>query len=199
MQPKIVGLCGVARSGKDTTFSIIKSILNEKNIQIERVALADPLKDICDPFLIQNFGVSIFDCSPKLKEMFRPFLVWFGKMKRIESFGTYWTSLASKKINSLIKQGKSVCVTDCRYCEYEKDEDYWLQYELNGSLIYISREDETGKIIKPVNEDELRFDPIMKKRSNYHIHQKYTSDINYKNNKKLRKKVLKVVEKIWNT
>ena len=41
----MIGLTGVARSGKDTFYSILKRYLEEKSIKSQRLAFADALKN----------------------------------------------------------------------------------------------------------------------------------------------------------
>ena len=59
---KIKGTSGLARSGKDTLCNLISRYLSEKNIESQRIALADKLKDDLKDFLLEKFNINyIFD------------------------------------------------------------------------------------------------------------------------------------------
>ena len=56
-----IGLCGFARCGKDTMYSILTNMLNDVGIQTQRIAFADELKKDCDEFLKEDSNVNITD------------------------------------------------------------------------------------------------------------------------------------------
>ena len=153
---KLVGIGGVARAGKDTFCKILIDILKEKGMDGKRFAFADTLKDELNPFLIEKFGVDVWNCSSEEKEAIRPMLVAYGKCKRIMSQGTYWTSIVSDKMKDQIGYSKKTIpiVTDVRYQEYKNDEGAWIK-KMGGVLIHITRESVIERwepsIGKPVN------------------------------------------------
>ena len=57
---KVVGISGLARSGKDSFYFFAKDKLKEKGINSCRMAFADELKNECDDFLKDNLGISSF-------------------------------------------------------------------------------------------------------------------------------------------
>jgi hypothetical protein len=163
----IIGLTGVARSGKDSTCTILKQLFLPRNLV--RVALADCLKEDCYDFLMDRLQINVFDCSDEDKANIRPFLVWYGKMMRKATNGRYWIEKANIKVKKIIKEGGIPCITDIRYAnDYPCDELCWIKQELNGKLIHISRMI-NGKILQAPNEDEAYNDPILKQQSDFQI------------------------------
>jgi dephospho-CoA kinase len=150
---KILGISGVATSGKDTLCQLIIEYFKTKNIECKRLALADKLKEDLFPFIKEKFNINIFDPNAEEKRITRPILVSYGKAKRILSEGKHWTNLLEKNVRELQKENIVPIVTDIRYHEYPEDEYFWLK-KLNGILVHISRYDTIGSIIKPANIEE---------------------------------------------
>lgn len=178
---KIIGLTGVAGCGKDTFFSILK-----EKIKCKRLSLADELKNDVRSWCIEHYGIDPVSCTREEKEIIRPFLVFHGTQKRQQTQGRYWIEKAHKKISLLNMVGPEIdylVVTDIRYCDFEKDELYWLKNELKGSLVHVSlydrpfvlleKEQQDFKIDKvfalPANSEEARNDPRLKDAADYTV------------------------------
>lgn len=164
MHNKIIGVSGCARSGKDTFFNILKKYLPE----VEQVALAYELKKDLDDFVKSKIGISVFTDETKDKSLIRGLMVEYGKIKRQQTEGTYWTCLAQKKINEILRRDQIPVITDVRYDIYPKDEFHWLKNENNGVLVHITRmfgEDE----IPPANEEESINNEKLKTKADYSI------------------------------
>lgn len=164
MYNKIIGVSGCARSGKDTFFNILKKYLPE----IEQVALAYELKKDLDEFVKSKIGVSVFTDETKDKTLIRGLMVEYGKIKRQQTEGTYWTCLAQKKVNDILRSDKIPVVTDIRYDIYPKDEFHWLKDQNNGVLVHVTRmfgEDE----IPPANEEEAINNEKLKTKADFSI------------------------------
>jgi len=163
---KVIGLTGVARSGKDTFCKTLIDLFKEKDICAKRFAIADALKDDINPFLISKFGIDVFNCSAEQKEFIRPMMVAYGKCKRKETEGKYWTSILENKIKN--DNCDIAIITDVRYCEFEKDEAHWIKNVMSGKLIHISRVDKieiwepcickkiNGDTVKSFGENDIR-------------------------------------------
>ena len=108
---KIIGISGVARSGKDTLCNLISRYLSEKNIESQRIALADKLKDDLKDFLLEKFSINILSPTPEEKTLLRPILVSYGKVKRSLTKGKYWTSMLEDHLDTLKKE-KVVAIID---------------------------------------------------------------------------------------
>ena len=172
MKPKIIGLSGVAGSGKDLFFEILSEHVNCK-----RFSLGDQLKSELREYCMFHFGIDPLNCSRKEKNLIRKTLVAHASIKRHLSKGRYWI----EKVDPLIKDhffqqvrddklDEYCCITDIRYNQYGNDEVSWLKNELGGVLVHIS----LFKIINsqkvfvgPANEDEASQDASLKENADY--------------------------------
>jgi len=161
----LIGVTGVAQAGKDSFFLLAKEYLNSLNIKCDRIALADNLKNDLKSFIKEKLGIDIFNHSKEEKELVRDLMVAYGKIKRQQTEGKYWTDLVKKEIDQKIKDKIIVFVTDVRYAYYPEDELSWVRTYKNNFLIHISRLDKSGLIIPPRNQEEAENDPILKKNA----------------------------------
>lgn len=156
----IIGLCGSARSGKDTFFDFAEKIFSKEGVTLKRLAFADILKEEMDDFLTSRFGISAFTSSTKEKTLIRPIMVSYGEAKRNISNGTYWIDKVKPKAEGSRKKGEVTVITDVRYLNELK----WLKSIDNGSSIYIEREG-----IAPANREEEKNDPLLRQYSDVNI------------------------------
>lgn len=170
MKTRIIGLTGLAGSGKDLFFTLLSQKMNCK-----RYAFADELKREAYDFVKNQYGIDLLLCSREEKETIRPFLVTHGAIKRKQTDGRYWIDKITKTIDDslLTDGGKTLyCVTDIRYNERERDEASWLKNEMKGKLVHISKFSTSffgKKFIVPPNEEEARNDPSLKEISDYSL------------------------------
>ena len=165
MNTNIIGLSGVAGSGKDLFFEImLKKIPN-----LKKLSLASALKSELREELLRDYGVDINDCTREEKNKVRQRLVDYATEKREETGGRHWI----EKLNDLTQKTKEpICVTDIRYDDYEFDEVHWLKRELGGVLVHIQRFDflnNNKKFIEGANEEERRNDPKLKAKADYSL------------------------------
>lgn len=163
---KLIGISGNASSGKDSLYLILEEILNNKQIKIEKISLADKLKIDLFEFIKLKTGISVFTNDRKQKEIIRPIMVSYGKAKRILSNGQYWISLINNKVKECISNKIIPIITDVRYDEYPKDEFSYI-LENNGILIYVERIDANGNIIPPANIEEETNNIKLKSQAHY--------------------------------
>jgi len=187
---KPIGISGYARVGKDTLFSLFEKYANEINVKVKRVGLADALKKDLKPFIKENFNYDIDNVNDYEKELIRPLMVAYGKCKRSQSLGKYWTSKVQSEIDTCISNNIIPIITDIRYMEYPEDEFFWLKEKNKGILIYLSR-----LKIKPANIEEKENINLIKKHADYSIKWK-TENKNYYNI--LYKKYYKFIKDIIN-
>lgn len=154
----IVGITGLARSGKDTLFKFLSDKLKENNISSKRLAFADELKEECDDFLKKNIGISAFTEKNSEKEIIRPFLVCYGTKVRRRLNKNCWIDRLSRKLKDS-PSNNYVFITDVRY----ENEIEWVKSQ-GGKTIHIERH---GNIAP--NEEELKNDPILKNMSQYRV------------------------------
>ena len=143
----VIGLSGVAGSGKDTFFEMLA-----ERMACKRVSLGDALKEEVYDWTLKHYQINSLKCSRQDKEKIRPFLVFHGGRKRAQTSGRYWIDLTDKRIarNAL---DYTTVITDIRYDDYENDELDWLRNELGGTLVHISQwqwftDDKEGAKIK---------------------------------------------------
>lgn len=167
---KVIGISAhAARSGKDTFAKCLQIVLTEKGKKVAIRSLATPLKEKINPFFLEEFGIDIFTCSNQDKEFVRPLLVAYGKARRLQTNGKFWTGLMDIEINKLRKEEYDyVIVPDIRYCEYDGDEGEWVKKD-GGILFYISLVLGDGERLPPPNEDEERNSPLLEGMANFKI------------------------------
>ena len=200
-----IGIGGVAGCGKDTFFQLAKQILEKEDLSIQRLSIADHLKEDLRDFIKDKFDIDPTDCTRSEKDRIRPLLVTYGMLKREGSYGRYWIEKVDDYIKSLSITRKTLfIVTDLRFSYYEKDETYWLQEQKRGIVIHLSRFEEEinseGEKIKnfivPANEEERMHDPLVKVRADYKFQFPTldTNDDQFMNN--LKPKVRSALNKI---
>jgi dephospho-CoA kinase len=161
---KIIGISGVATSGKDTLCSLIARHLSSKNIKSQRLALADNLKNDLKDFICNKFDINILEASSQEKTLIRPIMVAYGKVRRTLSKGKHWTNMLDRDIEELTNEKTVPIITDIRYMEYPEDEFFWLKSR-NGILVHISRLDINGNLITPANLEEKENDIKIKEKA----------------------------------
>lgn len=165
MNKIILGVGGKARAGKDTLCQIILSEMKMRGFSAKRIALADALKQEINPYLVDKYGIDIFNCSPEEKEKVRPELIELGRTRRLESEGTFWTNIVSREAQKCDEQ--FIIVPDIRYNVYENDEAAWVRR--NGILIHLAKYTLNGeeKIYYKSNDEEEGNDPKVKQAADY--------------------------------
>jgi len=159
----ILGLSGVANSGKDTFFSLLS-----QKLPFQRFALADELKILLRPKLLEKYNIDILNCSREEKNTVRDELVHFAKQKRLDSYGKFWTEILTKKI--LESDHQYICITDIRHNFFINDEVFWLKNTLGGYLVDIaSYNPNTGAFAQPPNEEESFHYPKVKQAADYFV------------------------------
>ena len=175
---KIIGISGVARSGKNTFGNIAQDIFIKNGYEPIQVAFADLLKNEVDHMLTNNnFNLSAYTSDSKQKENIRPLLVWWGMARRLTSNGSYWIDKVDKYILGTLQnwhaKGYSDNIvfinTDCRF---SNEVDYI--HSRGGKIIHIKKYEmrEASQMepglsnkcyIQPPNDEERKNDPIVQK------------------------------------
>lgn len=163
-----IGIAGVARSGKDSLALEIENLIRSyKGKTIYKTSLAKPLKEDCKDFIKQYLGLDVFTDKNEEKAVFREFLVWYGKVKRQQTEGKYWTNLLDQRVQTF--QPDICIVPDIRYQQYEQDEVSWLKSKPQNVLIHLQRIAINGEIVPPANMDESINDSIIQNSADYKI------------------------------
>jgi len=143
----IIGLCGHARSGKDTFCELAKAFLSEKEVGAARVAFADQLKKDLDELCRHKIGCSAFTDDPEEKKIIRPLLVTYGTdvMRKLDE--NCWIDKLEKNLYLHQQMQLLPIVTDVRY----PNEMEWVRKH-NGA-----------------NKEEKVNNSILKKGADYRI------------------------------
>lgn len=179
---KLIGISGLAGDGKDSLCNMLRDLFEEMGYEFERIALADSIKEECKEALLSLYGIDPIICSREDKSKIRDFLVFHGKVKRIETRGAHWTNKISKTISELAKtkNDRIICVPDIRHAEYENDEVYWLKKN-GGILIHVKKYSiESASPFKktfsiPVNNQEATHTPKVEALADYVLEWQDTS------------------------
>ena len=156
---KLVGICGLARCGKDSFYNFSKPFFESAGKKHKRYAFADALKQEADELLTKYVGISAFTEKQIEKEIIRPFLVTYGTHIRRKLEPDCWINKIQDDVLADLDQEIYVFVTDVRF-ENEID---WI-HEMGGETVHITR---SGNIAP--NQEELDNDPILKNKSRNHI------------------------------
>ena len=182
---RIIGISGVAGSGKDTFFNLLQSYLNSRDIGCIKVSLANCLKEDLRDFCLSNYKIDPTNCKRSDKNLLRPLMVFHGTTMRGLSNGRHWIN----KVDPLIKDKKHKnsikVITDIRFNQYKRDEVNWLRNEIGGVLVHLRQYSEfknieTGKTQKdflhPANIYEEINDPQIRENADYKLDWKKVSD-----------------------
>ena len=161
----LIGIAGVAGSGKDTFAEIIKKVFESNGFEVNCLSFAKKLKEEVAEVSKSMYGIDTTNCTREEKNLIRPLLLAHGAIMREKTKGQYWIN----GIKDLVSNDKINIITDVRFCEYECDEVDWIQSN-NGIVVHITRFfEENGEriYISPDNEYEKRNNKILKNRANY--------------------------------
>jgi|TARA_R110000751_G_scaffold55_1_gene223 hypothetical protein len=174
MSNKIIGISGVAGSGKDLFFDLLSNFR-----KCRKISLAKALKEEVAPWTKKHYGIDATNCSREDKEVIRPLLVFHANVKRGCTYGRYWINIVNENIKKLkLDDDEILVITDIRFDHYDQDEVFWLKKELKGSLIHISNyvtvesDDCSPPVIiahGPANDAEKTNDPKLKLQADYSI------------------------------
>lgn len=171
---QILAFTGIAGAGKDLAYQLLSQYINCK-----RVALADELKREMRPFILDRFSIDLLNCSRAEKDLVRPLLVEYARIKRQQTNGRYFIDKITDYVKS-VSFNSTVVITDLRHCVYERDELYWLKNELKGSLIHIKKHKLINNVKvyteSPISDERLN-DPILEKSADHCIDWPETNDL----------------------
>jgi len=166
----MIGITGLARSGKDTLAINLKTII-EKDLkcEVKFYSFASAIKGQLEDFLERYYDISPFSEDTDKKNITRPIMVAHGEQMK-KCFGEdVWLKEVVKQIekDKTLKKNIFPIITDVRF-DFEANK----VQEKGGIVIHISRIDNS-----PPNEIEAKNDPIVKKIANYeHTWPSYSPD-----------------------
>jgi len=183
--PKIIGISGVARCGKDTFFLLSTKRLNKSGQKTVRCAFADAVKQDCHQLLVKKAGISAFTQDNEQKKLIRPLLVAYGHdlMRKLDP--EYWIKRIELSLAVAEQINGTQFITDVRYV----NEVEFIKKK-GGKIIHIEQEG-----CKPANEEEAENDPLIKDMADLCVKWKHVGDDNLN---KLQTQVTKSLNKISN-
>lgn len=156
---KLIGICGYARSGKDTFFNRASLALSKDGKKARRIAFADALKKELDPLLLKTMNISAFTEDSEEKELIRPLLVTYGTDLRRKVNPNCWIEAVQNQVIHHLEQNEYVFITDVRY----ENEAEWVKMN-NGILVHVQRDG-----VGPANHEEHRQYIRMKKHIHFNV------------------------------
>ena len=161
----LIGIAGVAGSGKDTFGKIIGNVFENSGGKVNYLSFAAKLKAEVSEISKKLYNIDPTNCTREEKNLIRPLLLAHGAIMREKTQGQYWIN----SIKNLIIENNINIITDVRFCEYECDEVDWIQSN-GGIVVHITRFfEENGQriYIMPDNEYEKRNDKTLKNKADY--------------------------------
>ena len=180
---KLIGISGLARSGKDSFYEMASELLGSMNIVSKRYAFADSLKEECDQLLTNNVNISAFTSNDKEKRIIRPLLVTYGTEIRRKLNPNCWIEKIQSSVKKDISLNKVVFITDVRF----PNEQEWV-HQLKGDSVHVTREG-----IRPPNRDEEVNNPILFRGSSYNIN---WGNFNKQNIEKSKEAISRIMKSI---
>ena len=145
MSDRIIGICGPARSGKDTLADSFVEIFKEYKVKTQKLSFAKELKYECKSFVKRTLGIDIFTEVTEEKDIIRPLLVTWGTHVRRKLNDNVWIDALAKRMHS----NKIIIISDVRF----ENEFNWIK-ERGGKIIFINRTLPDGTLVPNANEEE---------------------------------------------
>ena len=175
----LVGVSGVARSGKNLFCDMVIDELAKQGYIGKQFALADALKRDCEGFLRDKCDLDVYSDDTQLKSLFREYLVWYGDLRRKQTNGRHWIETMDNTIAET--ECDVAIVSDVRYAHYQNDELGWVLFEHEGLLVHLRRYEKSSSAVieadgtvkfdyvKPPNEHERINDPKLRDGAHFQL------------------------------
>jgi len=152
----MIGISGLARSGKDTLAKHLAKIIESNlGVEVRILSFADRIKWQMKDVINDHYGISPYTEDTAEKQIIRDMLVCHGEtMKKIHG-KTIWADLIIDNINKN-KEKFFPIISDVRF-DFEAER----VKEEGGTVLHISK---IGN--KPPNDIEAKNDPLVKAISN---------------------------------
>jgi hypothetical protein len=182
----IIGICGNARSGKDTMADLIIEILADNKIRSFKTSFADEVKEECRDLLMKTIGIDSFTEETEDKNIIRPLLVTWGTEIRRKLNPNIWI----EKLQGKLKNDSVAIISDVRFLnEFE-----WIKKN-GGYCIFIDRVKEDGSQIPPANNLEEENNLILRQKCDFHV---TWVSVGESNKKSLKAVVVEVLNAVIN-
>lgn len=147
----MIGISGLARSGKDTLARNLSEIIKaDMGVEVKIFSFADIIKCQMHQFLSEYYGIDSFTEKTEEKNIIRDLLVAHGEtMKKVHG-NKFWADAVIQEIKE----------SDEKFFPIIPDVRFYFEVEVikneNGQVIHISK---IGN--KPPNDTEAKNDPIV--------------------------------------
>jgi hypothetical protein len=179
----IIGICGNARSGKDTMADLMIEVLADIGVKAKKIALADELKEECRDLVWKNLGIDVFTSDSQEKNIIRPLLVTWGTHVRRKLDPDVWIKKAVEKMTG----DELIIISDIRF----QNELEWLRSK-DSYCFFVERIGENGEVVPPANEEEAVNSPLLKENSDFQLSWATVGDDNVQI---LKSVIVEIIEK----
>ena len=90
----LIGIAGVAGSGKDTFARVIAKVFEDSGAEVNYLSFAAKLKSEVAGISKKLYDIDPTDCSRDEKNLIRPLLLAHGAIMREKTAGQYWINLS---------------------------------------------------------------------------------------------------------
>lgn len=156
MKNRIIGICGPARSGKDTLADSFISIFKEYKVKTQKLAFSKELKYECKSFVKKTLGIDVFTEITEEKNIIRPLLVAWGTHVRRKLDDNVWINALEKRMHS----NKIIIISDVRF----ENEFNWIKNQ-GGKIVFVDRVYADGTLVQNANDDEEVNNSFLKKNA----------------------------------
>tara|TARA_Y100000361_G_scaffold147438_1_gene158976 strand:- start:343 stop:927 length:585 start_codon:yes stop_codon:yes gene_type:complete len=158
----MIGISGLARSGKDTLAGCLKKIIEKEfNCKVEIVSLAKQLKSDLSKVIACNFHFQSDTDDTEDKNLIRPILVAYGEAMKSKWGDDVWVKKLDESLKSRVDK-KFYIVADVRF-DFEAD---YFKDNREATMIHISK---NGNEM-PLNDVEKVNDPLVKSKCDLQHH-----------------------------
>jgi len=174
--PIIIGIGGLAMSGKDTFVKIAKKILKYNGYSCIKLAFADALKEELNTFTRKYYNVSVWTNDTKEKNLIRRSMVSHGCIMR-DIDAKYWIKKIDQAIENIHFNEDIVFIGDCRF----PNEVDWVHEKWGGWVVHLKKYTimevceghghyEFEKVFdKAPNEEEAKNDPLVEVQADFKL------------------------------
>jgi hypothetical protein len=150
----MIGISGLARSGKDTLARAISCFVKkELGKDVKFYSFARELRLDCEALFQKHLGCSAFSEDPNDKKIIRDILVAYGESMKKKHGKDIWVKRLEPLIEKDLQTGKIFpIITDVRF-DFEAE---WIQNARKGAVVHISRYKNS-----PPNSTEALNDPLV--------------------------------------
>ena len=150
----MIGIAGVARSGKDTLAKNLAQVIEQDlGVKVKILSFALPLRCQVNELLEQFYHISAFTENEEEKKIIRPLLVSHGEQMKKRFGDKIWLDSLLVELEELSKEKVFPIISDVRF-DFEAE---GLK-ESGGLIVHISK---VGN--QPANEIETLNDPLVSK------------------------------------